>query len=148
MIKNPPDNPVAKISELGTLYLDRSLIGEVSIRLRYFAVGTYGFDETNPTEVLPVNPADIDLTNKVYPAVGLSLIESFERPFPESFVANCRINGPDLSSYIGEIGLYAEVLKSNIPSEIGTTFMFAKAHRPILSKTFLDATLLRLVVLF
>jgi alpha-tubulin suppressor-like RCC1 family protein len=95
-----------------------------------FAVGTGGYDPVNPGTVVAVNPADVALATQVWRG-PLTHVQYQAPGLPWSVQYWCRLPQGQAVQGIGEVGLYAEILWSPFPWEIGTTFLWAKQHMPL-----------------
>jgi hypothetical protein len=147
-----PSAPIqATVTDLGRTYLARSFMGEIVFQAIGFSVGRYGYAMLDPTQVIPVDGTETALVDPVYPnsTGGTQPFDAIESPTVASRVYDCRLPAspvPSNADYgLGEIGIWATILKSNIPSEVGTTFLFSLAHMPIRAKTNRDVLLLRMV---
>ena len=147
-----PDSSIARLTEGGRTYLARSIYGEISFKLIGFDVGHAGYVDANPVKVLPVMPANTTLGVKYFPdaTTGIEPFVGIERPHPKTLVLNCRLDHSDPSNIgaIGEVGIWGEVLMSDVPSEIGTKFLFAIAHFPILTKNLQNVFVFRILTQF
>lgn len=143
-----PDPIIATITNSGRNAMARAALGDISLKLVKFAVGRDGYVETNPVHVLALDPSLGTLIDQVYPTVGQTAITGFEFPYPYTLVVNCKVYPNDFSSGIGELGVWAEIINSNIPSEIGTQFLFSVAHMGLITKTFRQSLLFRVIIQF
>ena len=71
---------------------------------------------------------------------------TYEAPTTKTLVFNCRLNPEEATGGLGEIGLWAQILNSSTPSEIGTYFMLGVGHFPIQTKTRRQAMVFRYIV--
>ena len=148
-ITDPSGNIEAFLTDLARQYIARAVNGELVYKLESFYCGRGGYNPTDPfSGVLPVNTADVALADQVYPTASTyASYESIEQPTMTSLVVNCRLPStpsPSNADYgLGEIGVWARILTSNVPSEIGQLFLYALAHFPARGKTFRDVFLLR-----
>lgn len=149
----PFTNPSASIQAFWTdqarELLARVTIGQVTFQVVGFSVGRGGYD-TDPTQVIPLDTSLTALIDQVYPDVtGYQALQEMDQPTPTSAVYVCRLPNtpvPSNADYgLGELGLWAQILTSNNPAEVGQVFLFAVAHFPIRAKTNLDAWLYRVV---
>lgn len=144
-----PDPILANLTDVGRQYLARVAFGTVSIKATKFAVGREGYDDSNPVKIEPLNLSQTELQDQFFPiSPDLEDITDIELPLPKTFVANCRIKASDGVAGLGEIGLWAEVLNSDVPSEIGQEFMLALGHFPIITKTERQIIIFRFVLQF
>lgn len=145
-----PDSSQAKITDIGRSYFARSILGDVSFKVIGFTVGHSGYVDSNPVKILPINTADTDLQSPYYPISGQKPFETIERPEPKTLVLNCRLEHSNSANVgaIGELGIWAEVLYSTIPSEIGEKFLFSISHNPILVKNVQNVFVYRIITQF
>lgn len=147
-----PSAPIqAEVTDIGRQYTARSFMGQIVFQAVGFSVGRGGY-QADPTQVVPLTGAETALIDPVYPDAvgGIAPFDLIEEPTIASRVYDCRLAAtlsPSNADYgLGEIGIWATILVSNIPAEVGTTFLLALAHMPIRCKTNRDAYLLRVVV--
>ncbi len=145
-----PDSSQAKITDIGRSYMARSIYGDVSFKVIGFTVGHSGYVDANPVKILPIDTSNTDLVAPYYPATGQKPFESIERPEPKTLVLNCRLehSNPSNIGAIGELGIWAEVLHSTVPVEIGTKFLFSISHNPILVKNIQNVFVYRILTQF
>lgn len=95
-----------------------------------FGVGVGGYNPAAPGIVVPVNPADVALATEIWR--GPLTHVQYQAPAPPWSVQYwCRLPQGQAVQGIGEVGLYAEILWSPFPWEIGTSFLFAMQHMPV-----------------
>lgn len=113
-------------------YIDRSKADGTIYAITEFAVGSGGFVPATPTSVVPVNTADTALINEVYRArIAKITYDTTNYPVdPWEVTYWCRVPPEVAIAPIGELGLFAEIIWSPIPAEIGTKFLFALLHMP------------------
>lgn len=147
---DPPDTIVAVLTDAGREALARVLLGELSFIYDSFAVGRDGYDVLNPVKIVPINTTLTDLVDHFFPASpNTKLIEQpVFRPNLAATTCICRLTTAEGNAGLGEVGLWCKILNSNIPSEIGTLFMFAVAHMPIQTKTDRHVYVLRFTTQF
>lgn len=130
-----PDPIETKLTENGRILMARASIGEVVFKLVGFAIGSSGYLNSNPVHIIPVDDMATTLLTQVAPTTGQKEIHSFEKPLSNVVVVNCVIDPVDinlgLGSAIGEIGVWAEIISSNLTPEIGSRILFALGHCPI-----------------
>ena len=144
-----PDPILANLTDLGRQYIARAAFGTVSFKVTTFAMGREGYMDSNPVKIEPLDLSQIDLQDQVFPvAPAREPVTEIELPLPKTFVANCRIKASDGLAGYGEIGLFAEVLNSDVPSEIGQEFMLALGHMPLMTKTERQIIIFRYVIQF
>jgi len=113
-------------------YIARSAVDGTIYAITEFAIGTGGYSLAVPTTVVPVNTADTALANEVYRArIDNITYDTTNYPAdPWEVTYWCRVPHDVAVAPIGELGLFAEIIWSPIPAEIGTKFMFALMHMP------------------
>lgn len=143
-----PDSSQAKLTDIGRSYLNRSTIGDASFKLSGFDVGHSGYVDSNPVKILPIDQSSTALDDKYFPLADQENFAGKERPHSKTIVFNCRLGHsvPDNIGAIGEVGIWAEVMYSSVPSEIGTKFLFAIAHFPILVKNNQNVFVFRIMI--
>lgn len=124
---------VAVVTDLARQYMARSITDGTSFRITEFAVGTSGYDPSNPLSAVSVDPLSTSLISEVFRDTVDQVESATLDGTSKSFV--CRIGATELSAGIGEVALFAEILDSPFPLEVGTVFMFAVAHQPLNVKT-------------
>ena len=152
-ITDPSDDIQAYVTDSGRQYLARSFVGQLAFKAIGFSAGRGGYNPVDPVHILPVETTDTALMDQVYPDVigqapfagGLSI------PNDVTFLTfNCRMPATPLASNadfgLGELGLWAQIVKSNNPLEVGLIFLFGLAHFPIRAKTHRDVFLPRVVL--
>lgn len=152
-LTDPSADIIALLTDEGRTLIARATLGEVVFKVLGFAVGRGGYDPSDPVQTLPIVTSDTELTDKVFPDATPLTYETFistEEPTHSVRVYNCRVGAdpfPGNADYgLGELGLYGEIIKSSVPSEVGQTFLFAISHFPIMCKTRRDTFLRRVVV--
>lgn len=144
-----PDPILANLTDIGRQYLARAAFGTVSFKVKNFAVGREGYDDSNPVKIEALDLTQIDLQDQIFPvAPNREPVTDIELPLPKTFVANCRLKASDAVSGLGEIGLWAEVLNSDAPSEIGEEFLLALGHMPLITKTERQIIIFRIIIQF
>jgi hypothetical protein len=137
-----PDYPAAgpagtidmQLTDLATLtYIPRSILDGTLYAVTEFAVGVGGYSPAAPGTVTPVNTADVTLINEIWRG-PLTHVQYDADVLPWTVQYYCRIPRNTAIQGIGEIGLYAEILWSPFPWEIGTKFLFAIQHMPLLTR--------------
>lgn len=143
-----PDPITASLTDLGRINFARAALGEISFQVSSFAVGREGYNDLNPVKIDPINPSLNTLEDHFFPpANNLKNLESIEKPTPKTIVANCRLADTEAVSGLGEIGLWAEIVNStSSPAEIGTKFLLAVAHYPIVTKTLRQVIVYRIII--
>ena len=152
-LTDPSADIIAQVTDEGRTLIARATLGDVVFKVEGFAVGRGGYDPSNVVDTLPLDPAAVELSDKVYPdATPLSFASfiSTEEPKASVRVYNCRVAASPLSGNadygLGELGLYGTIVHSSDPTEIGQVFLYAVSHFPIMCKTRRDTFLRRVVV--
>jgi len=134
----------AAVTDVARQFMARSITDGTSFQITHYAVGTSGYDVSNPVSALLVDPTSTSLMSEVY-RKPIDLVETATLDATaKSFVA--RIGRTDLAAGIGEIALFATILDSPFISEIGTQFMYAVAHQPLNTKTLHHVVSYRIIV--
>jgi len=134
----------AVVTDIARQYLARSITDGTSLRITEYAVGTAGYDTGNPLTATLADPTATALISEVYRDT-IDLVETATLDgTAKSFVA--RIARNELAAGIGEIALFAEILSSPFPFEIGSKFMFAVAHQPLNVKTLNHVVSYRVII--
>lgn len=144
-----PDSSLAKLTNSGRSYYARMIMGDVSFKLVGFDVGHSGYVDANPVKVSPIDQSSSTLDNKFYPTTGIQDFEGdIQYPHPKTAVLNCRLGHSDPTNIgaIGEVGVWGEVVSSSIEAEIGTKFLYAIAHTPILVKNLQNVFVYRILI--
>jgi hypothetical protein len=151
--QDPASDIYASLTDYSRTLIARATMGDVVFQVVGFGLGRGGFDVINFSQALPLVLTDTELQDKVYPdAVPFSFapFASTEEPTDTVRVYNCRVEAnpvPGNADYaLGELALYGQILKSNVPAEVGATFLYALSHFPALTKTHRDVLLRRVVV--
>jgi hypothetical protein len=135
---------VATVTLAARELMARSLIDGTSFRITHYALGSSGYDPSNPLVATAVDPNASALESEIYRDT-IDLVETATLDgTAKSFVA--RVGRTDLEAGIGEVALVATILSSPFVSEVGTQFLFALAHRPLQVKTDRDVVSYRIVV--
>jgi len=148
MFTDTPDPIIATLTDEGRTNFALSTMGQLSFELAGFAVGRGGYNGTNPVHVTAIDPTMTTLMDQYFPGTGVKALETIETPTITTVVANCRLAKTEAIAALGEIGLWAEIVYSTTPGDIGTQFLLAVAHFPIVAKTLSQAILYRLIIQF
>lgn len=145
-----PDSVLATLTEVGRTQLSRSTLGEVSFVAKGFAVGREGYDDSNPVKIDPIDASLTALEDQFFPSTpgDIKSFESIERPSPKTLVLNCRLAQSEAVAGLGELGIWAEIVDSNVPSEVGDQFLLAVSHMPIITKVPQQVIVFRLIIQF
>lgn len=135
-----PTSPIeAQLTDQGRNELGRLLLGEVSLQLTSFQVGRGGYDVANPVRTVPIMGSDTALTDPVPGGTDRRAFVTIENPIGPNVVAPiCRLNPstPDVEFGLGELGIFCTYLRDDVtPGNVGSDFLFALSHFPLLSKT-------------
>lgn len=95
-----------------------------------FAIGTGGYDPTDPKTIVPVVKADTALASEVARFPLTKVTYDFTSS-PKRVWYWCRVPRDVALDRIGEVGLFATIYDSPFPAEIGTSFMFGLCHMPV-----------------
>jgi len=148
MFTDTPDPIIATLTDEGRTKFAQMTLGMLSFKLSGFAVGRGGYDGTNPVKIVPIDGSLQLLEDQFFPLSGTKALQTIETPTPATVVANCRLSKDDALAGLGELGLWAEIVNSLAPSEIGTTFLLAVSHFPMVTKTLRQAILYRMIIQF
>lgn len=148
MFTDTPDPIIAVLTDEARTKFAQMTLGMLSFKVKGFAVGRSGYNSTNPVKITPIDGSLTDIEDHFFPTVGIKLVEAVELPTPSTVVANCRLGKDDAIAALGEIGVWAEIVYSLAPSEIGNTFLMAVSHFPIVTKTLRQAILYRMIIQF
>ena len=145
-----PDSVLATLTDVGRSQFARSILGEVSFTVKGFAVGREGYTDANPVKIDVIDPSLVALEDQIFPVVpgDTKAFESLERPSPKTLVLNCRLAQDEAIAGLGELGIYAEVVDSIVPVEIGDQFLLALSHMPLISKVPQQVIVFRLIIQF
>lgn len=126
----------ARLTDAGRSALSSLVLGEVAFQLDHFRVGRGGYQSTNPVKVEPIDPS---FTVLLDPVGSEKSFVTIEQPIGANVAAPvCRLSlsDTDVEYGLGELGVYATFLVNDPdPGLVGTDFLFAVAHFPLISKT-------------
>lgn len=151
-ITDPSDNIEAYLTNQARKLIARAINGEISFKATGFSVGRGGYQPANPVHIIPITGEETTLLDQVFPDVtGDAAFQQIDTAGgAATMVFNCRLAStltPTNADYgLGELGIWAEILNSTVPSEIGTSFLFALSHFPIRAKTHRDTMVFRVTV--
>ena len=148
---DPSSSIQAYVTDQARQLLARALIGQTYYQVQGFSVGRGGYDMLNPVHIIPINTSLTALIDPVYPDItGMATFQQVDQPTATSVIYSCRLPNTPAPSHadygLGELGIWARILHSNIPAEVGLVFLFAVAHFPIQAKTNRDAWLYRVAI--
>lgn len=122
----------AEVTTIARRYLARKTIDGMSFKVTEFSLGQGGADPFDYKIAIPVNPGAQSLEIPI--ALPPKAITEYERPNPSSGCAYCLVESGEANEVLSEIGIWAEILWSPYTAEIGTVFLAAIAHFPIVCK--------------
>lgn len=100
-----------------------------------FSVGQGGLDPFDYKIAVPVNPDAVQLELPLNIAGNpTKAIAHYERPNLNSGCVYCLLENAEVNERLSEMGIWAEILYSPILSEVGTVFLAAIAHFPLICK--------------
>jgi len=134
----------AKITDIARQYIARSICDGTAFKVDTFAVGSGGYDISYPTRAIEVNSASTELDAEIFRGTITIVEEVVVDGTSKSFV--CRLAQNDISGGIGEIGLFATIIDSPYPAEVGAQFLVCLAHQPLNTKTKNHVTTYRVIV--
>jgi hypothetical protein len=153
--QDPSSDIIANLMDYSRTLIARATMGDIVLQAVGFGLGQGGFDVVNFSQALPVDTssATTELSLKVYPDntnFSYAPFASTEAPTDTVRIYNCRVEAstlPGNADYaLGELAIYAQILNSNVPAEIGTVFLYALSHFPVIAKTRRDVLLRRVIV--
>ena len=128
-----PDPVDFQLTNEALLWIAKSKLDGSVYEIDTFAVGSGGFNPVVPSTVLPVNPADTALAAEVkrFRIRKVTYSSSTLPGISWTVTYYCRVPRDQLlGNTVGEVGLFARVLWSPLPAEVGYQFLFALAHFP------------------
>jgi hypothetical protein len=120
----------AEVTTRARMLIARGSTDGTAIKVVDFGVGQGGFDTNDYRAALPVNPDAASLDD---PVLLSEPIDYYEQPNVSCRSFYCLLEAGEANYCLGEIGLWAEVVYSPIAAEIGTTFLFAIGHFPLVA---------------
>lgn len=121
----------AEVTTRGRMMMARGMTDGTALHLTEFGVGRGGFDTNDYRAALPVNP---DATSLDDALLLNETIDYYEQPNSNCRAFYCWLEAGEATSTLGEIGIWAEIVHSPVAAEIGTTFLFAIGHFPLIAK--------------
>ena len=101
------------LTDQGRDLFARSLLGQLSFRLSGFGAGRGGYQTGVPVWIDPPDPNSTALLDPVHPiGGGVAALVQLEQPYPNVIAAVCRLNRADALYGLGEVGLYARVVRT------------------------------------
>jgi len=128
-----PSDAICILTDIGRQSLNRMPVEIFRIGVFSFAVGTGGYDPGDPLVATQPDQFAVELENKVFP-VGMGAyepVDRVERPNETGISFLCRIETDEALVGLGELGIFAQILQSPVPEEVGTWFMFGLMHFPM-----------------
>ncbi len=146
----PTNDLAAALTNKGREEMARLILGEVSFHVSAFQVGRDGYLDSNPVKIDPIDPVATALGDPVPDAADRKAFFSVEQPIGPNVVAPvCRLEPTD-SDYdhgLGELAIFAEYDRDDVtPANVGTDFMFAIAHFPLMAKTASHTLVWRVII--
>lgn len=125
----------AEVTSEARKLLARSKADGTAFQVIEFSVGQGGIDPFNYQIVVPVNPDAVQLELPL--TIGGSptkVITEYERPNQNAGCVYCELDNSETNERLSEMGVWAEILDSPYTVEIGTIFLAAIAHFPLICK--------------
>lgn len=133
---DPTDTIQAKLTDGGRGGLASLTLGSVGFHLNSFQVGRGGYIPANPVKRIAVDTTATDLADPVGSRFPFELIDTAVTASTVVPVCRLGIDETDMNHGLGELGIFAEWTTHDAnPALVGTEFLFALAHFPIISKT-------------
>jgi|SRR5579885_2713082 len=122
---------LSTLTDLGRANTARAIKDGMSFTVNTFAVGTGGYYANMPTQATPIDTSQQTLINEVW-RKPIALITN---PSTVSVAFFCHLDFIEAHFGLGELGLFATIVNSPlVPSEVGTQFLYAVCHFPLMSK--------------
>ncbi len=127
---------------------DELITGVGCVKIIGFSVGSFGFDNLDPTVALAPDPTALTLGNQVFPSSdpftgGIEPYDSVENINPYTPVFVCTLQEPEAVGNLGELGIWATV--TNGP-DVGINYLHAIIHFPRFPKTATDIRTWRIIL--
>lgn len=122
----------AEVTSLARRLLARKTTDGTAFKAIEFALGRGGVDPFDYKTAVPVNPDAQSLEIPI--ALAPKAVTEYERPNIGSGCTYCVVDPGEANEVLSEIGIWAEILWSPYTAEIGTVFLAAIAHFPIVCK--------------
>lgn len=150
---DPSTDIEAQLTDQARTLIARTTLGDVVFQVVGFGLGRGGYDPSNFIQVTPLDTGANELDDKVYPTstpYDFAPFVAVETPTITVYVYNCRVQAAILAGNadyaLGELALYGKILKSNVPAEVDSYFLFAISHFPAICKTRRDTFLRRVTI--
>jgi len=116
-----------------------------SYQVKYFSISSTGHDETDATVALAVDPTATDIGPNIFGPERIDAYE-WESDFCPIFV--CRVEPGEIIGSVSALGLWGELVyvPDGDVEPVGTQFLFAVHHRPLLVFTGTDSAEFRVTV--
>jgi hypothetical protein len=133
----------AQVTKAGIQYLLKSYARGISFKVTHMALGSGGYDASFPTRPTLVDREKEALENELI-RIPITQYEAPNNDLSLGFVG--RFTYDSFQGGVGEIGIIATILDSDVPGEIGTMFLFAVGHQGLNTKTSHHVTTYRIYV--
>lgn len=125
----------AEVTSRARRLLARGRTDGTGFQVTEFSVGQGGLDIFDYHVATPVNPDAVQLELPINIAGSpTKVITQYERPNLNSGCVYCLLENAETNERLSEVGVWAEIKCSPILAEIGTTFLAAIAHFPLICK--------------
>lgn len=146
---DPCDGSIAQLTDAARALYARQQLGDVAFKWLGFNVGRFGYNDTNPVKVVPINPSLTSLVDTVFPTLTLKDFDISEKPNPKAISMVCRLATTEANFGLGEIGIWAVINWSNSnPLEVNQNVLMAVSHVPLQSKNHRHTYVHRIVIQF
>jgi hypothetical protein len=133
----------ARLTAAGRSSLARTATEGLAFRVKEFSLGRGGFQVDRPCRVTEVQDPALSLIDEIYRAP----IDDVDEADVMDATFVMRVTSDQVWSVLGEIGLWAQIEHSiQDPDEVGSWFLFAQAHFPIISLTGNQARTFRVTI--
>jgi hypothetical protein len=122
----------AEVTTRSRRLLARKTTDGTAFKAIEFSLGQGGVDPFDYKTAVPVNPDAQALEIPI--ALAPKAVTEYEHPNPSSACTYCVVDPGEANEVLSEIGIWAEILWSPYTAEIGTVFLAAIAHFPIVCK--------------
>lgn len=136
-----PNDAVCILTDLGRASINRMPVEAFRLDNFSFAVGRGGYDPSDVLTATVPDPVDVALQDQVFPALpnpNYEPVDRIERPGERSIAFLCRVEPGEALAGLGELGVFAQIVESPVPAEIGDWIMFGLVHFPIRGKSSKD----------
>jgi len=125
----------AEVTSRARALLARGKVDGTGFETIEFSVGQGGLDPFDYLVSTPVNPDAVQLELPIN--IGGSptkAITEYEHPNDNAACVYCLLDTTEANERLSEVGIWAEIKCSPITSEVGTVFLAAIAHFPLICK--------------